>query len=330
MHKRQLGQGGPMVGAVGLGCMNFAGFYGPCDEATSHRTLATAIDLGVDFLDTANVYGNGLSEEIMGRFLKGRRGEVKIATKCGIRRDPVTQARGFDNSAEHIREALEASLQRLGTDHVDLYYIHRRDPRIEIEEVMTTLVRLKEEGKIGGIGFSEIAPSSLRRAHAVHPVMAVQSEYSIWTRLPELGMIQTCKELNVAFVPFSPVCRGMLGAVSPDPTHFPDSDFRKNNPRFMAPHFSANKTHFDHLRSYAADKNTTAVALGIAWILARGDHLIPIPGTRSAEHLRDCAAGAALTLTDSDMADLEKILPCGFAHGDRYSQAQNIGPERYC
>jgi len=330
MHKRRLGQDGPMVGAVGLGCMSFAGAYGATDEATSHRTLAEAIDLGIDFLDTADVYGNGLCEEILGRFLKGRRQQFKIATKCGIKRDPQTNARSFDNSPGHIAEAIEGSLRRLATDHVDLYYIHRRDPRIAIEDVMAELVRLKEQGKIGGIGFSEIAPASLRRAHAVHPVMAVQSEYSLWTRLPELGMLETCSELGTAFVPFSPVCRGMLGATSPDPANLAASDFRKNNPRFQEPNFSANKTHFDRLRRYAADKGTTAMALGIAWLLTRGDHLIPIPGTRSASHLADCAAGAELALTAGDLAEIEQIMPCGFAHGDRYSEAQNIGPERYC
>ena len=329
MHQRQLGAGGPMVGAIGLGCMSFAGFHGPTDEAESHATLARALDLGCDFLDTSNVYGAGLAERVMGSFIAQNPGKFKIATKVGIRRDPQ-RGRFFDNSPEHLREALEGSLQRLKVDYVDLYYIHRREQARPIEEVMETLVSLKQEGKIGGIGFSEISPASLRRAHAVHPVMAVQSEYSLWTRLPELGMLQTCRELGVAFVPFSPLARGMFSDTPPDPAQFPDDDFRKANPRFVEPNFSYNEAIVSKFRSYAHDCGLTPAALALAWVLNQGDHLIPIPGTRSVKHLEEDLAAADRTLSATELAEIEALLPVGFAHGDRYSEAQNIGPERYC
>lgn len=329
MHQRQLGSDGPMVGAIGLGCMSFAGFYGPTDEAESHATLSRALDLGCDFLDTSNVYGAGVSERAIGSFMVRNPGTFKIATKAGIRRD-AQKGRYFDNSDTHLREALEGSLQRLCVDYVDLFYIHRREQSRPIEAVMETLALLKQEGKIGGIGFSEISPASLRRAHAVHPVMAVQSEYSLWTRLPELGMIQTCRELGVSFVPFSPLARSMFTDTVPDPKTFPDDHFCKNNPRFIEPNFSHNETQIAAFRAYAHEHGLTPAALALAWVLNQGEHLIPIPGTRSAGHLEEDLAAADRTLSASELADIEALLPVGFAHGDRYSDAQNIGPERYC
>lgn len=330
MQQRQLGRNGPQVGAIGLGCWSFAGAYGKTDADASHDTLAAALDLGIDFLDTANVYGNGVSEQVIGSFLKANPHRFTIATKAGIRRDPQTRERSFDNSEAHLREALEKSLRDLGVEHVALYYIHRRDQRVPIEDVMHTLVKFKEEGKIGAIGFSEIAPGSLRRAHAVHPVAAVQSEYSLWSRMPELGMIQACRELGVAFVPFSPLARGMFAREPLDPATFAEGDFRKHNPRFVAPNFAYNLAKADEFRVYALDKGTTPAALALAWVLHRGEHLIPIPGTRSARHLRENAKAAELTLNADDLAEIERILPCGFAHGDRYSEAQLPGVERYC
>jgi len=330
MKQRKLLVDGTMASEVALGCMSFAGFYGGTTEEEAHRTLAAALDMGVDCLDTANVYGNGRSEEIIGSFLKGDADKFTIATKGSIWRDPDTGARGFNNSADYLRGELEKSLTRLGVDHVALYYIHRRDPSIEIEEVMETLLAFKAEGKIGGIGFSEIAPSSLRRACAVGPVDAVQSEYSLWTRFPDLGLIQTCKELGVAFVPFSPVARGMFGMVTPDPANFGDGDFRRSNPRFMEPHYSFNLKTIDRFKAFARDHDTSTITLAIAWCLDQGDHLIPIPGTRTAEHLAECAAGSDFVMTDEIRQGLDRIMPVGWAHGDRYNDAQWIGPERYC
>lgn len=330
MKKRVLGTDGPSVSEIGLGCWSFAGAYGPTDEAESHATLASAIDLGIDFLDTANVYGNGVSENVIGSFIKDNPGKFKLATKAGIYRNPETNERGFNNDAAYLRGELEKSLKRLGVEHIELYYIHRRQQEVPIEELMETLLAFKSEGKISGIGFSEISPSTLRRACAVGPVTAVQNEYSVWTRYPDLGMIQTCKELGVAFVPFSPLCRGMAAATPPDPATFEKGDFRNATPRFVEPNFSVNVSYFDRFRALAADMGTTAPALSIAWTLARGEHLIPIPGTRSSDHLRDCAAGGELNLGDDEMAAIESVLPVGFAHGDRYSRLQWLGAEGYC
>lgn len=330
MEKRQLGKNGPLVSAIGLGCMSFAGFYGATNEADSHATLASAIDMGIDFLDTANIYGNGVSEKTIGSFLKQNPHEFTIATKAGIYRDPETNVRGFNNSPEHLRTELEKSLTNLGVEYVALYYVHRRDHNFPIEDVMETMVRFKDEGKIGGIGFSEISPSSLRRAHAVHPVMAVQNEYSLWTRVPELGVIQTCEELGVAFVPFSPVGRGMFSDKTLDLAAFGDTDFRKKSPRFMEPNFSANVKALVPFQKMAADMGTSTASLAMAWVLAQGDFMIPIPGTRTTKHFREDVDGAALKLSTDDLAKIEEILPIGWAHGDRYSDIQNIGAERYC
>lgn len=330
MKQRQLRQDGRMVSEIGLGCWSFGGAYGPTTEAEAHDTLAAALDLGVDFLDTANVYGMGQSETIIGSYLKGRQDLFTIATKGGIRRDPATGKRSFDNKPDYLRAELEASLTRLRIEHVDLYYIHRRDPEVPIEEVMQTLLTFKAEGKIGGIGFSEIAPASLRRAAAVGPVDAVQSEYSLWTRQPELGMIQACRELGVAFVPFSPVGRGMFTDRAPDPASFAKGDFRIPNPRFLEPNFGHNLAQIEGFRALARDLGASPAALAIAWCLARGPHLIPIPGTRKAAHLQDCAAGSALAMTDETMAAIERVLPIGWAHGDRYSADQKLGVEGYC
>lgn len=330
MKTRKLGKDGPKVGAIGLGCWSFAGAYGPTDLGESHRTLARSLELGIDFLDTANVYGNGVSEEVVGAFIRDHPGRFKIATKGGIHRPPETNQRTFDNSREHLKDALELSLERLGVEHVDLYYIHRREQSRPIEEVMETLVRFKEEGKIGGIGFSEISPTSLRRAHAVHAVMAVQSEYSLWTRQPELGMIQAAETLGVAFVPFSPLGRGIFSIEAPEPTSFGPQDFRKNNPRFLEPNFSDNLRTIQPFKALAADLGTTPAALAIAWVLAQGDHLIPIPGTRSVAHLNDVASASELSLSAEALAEINRILPPGFAYGHRYSEAQQVGAELYC
>lgn len=330
MEKRKLGKDGPEVGAIGLGCWSFAGAYGPTDQAESHRTLAKALELGIDHLDTANVYGAGLSEEVIGAFIRDHPNRFKIATKGGIYRVPDTNERTFNNASDHLRQALEASLTRLGVDHVDLYYVHRREPSRPIEEVMESLQRFKEEGKIGGVGFSEISPTSLKRAHAVHPVMAVQSEYSLWTRQAELGMVQATKALGTAFVPFSPLGRGIFSTKPPEPETFGPGDFRKNNPRFLEPNLSDNLKAIQPFKTLAADLSTTPAALAIAWTLARDDHLIPIPGTRSAEHLEELASAADIKLDEATLAEIDVMLPPGFAYGHRYSDAQQIGAELYC
>jgi len=330
MKTRKIRQDGKVVAEVGLGCWSFGGSYGPTTEAEAHETLAAARDMGLDFLDTANVYGMGVSETIIGAFLNGKQGDFTIATKAGIWRDPDTGNRSFNNKADYLRGALDASLTRLGLDHVDLYYMHRRDADVPIEEVMETLLTFKAEGKIGGIGFSETSPASLRRAVAVGPVDAVQSEYSLWTRQPDLGMVQTCAELGVAFVPFSPLGRGIFAQTPPDPSQFEPGHFRTGTPRFTEPNFSLNVAKVQEFHALARDLGTTSIVLCIAWCLARGDHLIPIPGTRTAAHLRECVQGSAFNMTDEIMAQIDAVLPVGWAHGDRYTHDQWVGVEGYC
>ncbi len=312
---------------VGLGCMSFAGAYGDTDQAEAHRTLATAIDLGVTHLDTSNVYGMGRSESVIGAFLKTSPHAFSIATKGGIVPEPV---RRFDNSSSHLRKELEGSLRRLGVEHVDLYYVHRREQVRDIEEVTETLAAFVRGGKIGGIGFSEIAPSSLRRAVAVHPVMAVQSEYSLWSRQPELGMLQACAELGTTFVAFSPLGRGMLADPVIDTANLGPSDFRRGNPRFKGEDFVRNKAFVERFNAYAKGQGIAASTLALAWVLHQGSQIVAIPGTRTVEHLRRNMDAASVILTADQLAEIEKILPVGWAHGARYSDAQMVGVEGYC
>jgi aryl-alcohol dehydrogenase-like predicted oxidoreductase len=327
MQQRRLGADGPMVGAVGLGAWSFAGSYGPATVEESRATLAAALELGVTHIDTSNRYGDGVSEEIVGAFIKDHPGRFSIATKGGIVSKPV---RSFDNSPEHLRAELEGSLRRLGVEHVDLYYIHRREQARPIEEVVETLVRFKQEGKIGGFGFSEIAPFSLKRAAALHPVRAVQNEYSLWTRQVELGLLQACERLGTAFVAFSPLARGMFADSIPDPAMFKPGDFRIQNPRFNAPHYEQNRKAISAFLRLAREMGHAPASLAIAWTLARAEHVIPIPGTRTAAHLKQNAAGAAIKLSEADLRAIEEVLPAGFAHGPRYSEQQFVGIEQYC
>jgi len=330
MEPRQLTRATPPVFPIGLGCLNFGGFYGPSSEAQARETLSCAVDLGIEHFDTANIYGLGLSEEILGRFLSPAHDHIRIATKAGIWRDREHGNRGFNNTPDYLREQLEGSLRRLKRERVDLFYIHRRDPSVEIEDVMHTLLELKKDGKIGGIGFSEISPASLRRAAAVGPVDAVQSEYSLWSRLPELGLLQTCRELGVAFVAYCPLGRGILTDNIPDPKAFAENDFRRNSPRFQEPNLAFNLARVAPFRDYAADHGAPAAAMAIAWCLAQDDNIIAIPGTRSARHLEECVSGARIPLTHEMKAEIERLLPVGWAHGDRYSKGQWNGPEGYC
>ncbi len=327
MKQRKLGANGPVVSAIGLGCMSFAGAFGETDEATSHACLDAALDAGITFFDTANVYGMGRSETVLGRWLAACKADVTIATKGGIVRDP---ARRVNNTDTHLRAELEGSLKRLGVDHVALYYLHRRDPLVPLEDVIGTLADLITEGKIGGYGLSEVSPATLRRAHAQHPCTAVQSEYSLWTRQPELGMLQTCEELGVAFVPFSPLARGVLGESYPDVSQMAENDFRLPMPRFSAEHYPRNQAIIDGFKAFAQARDQSVAELAMAWVLNQGAHLTPIPGTRTAAHLRDWADADAITLSAAELAQFEKLLPVGFAHGDRYSDTQMLTIERYC
>ena len=327
MKQRQLGTLGPMVSAIGLGCMSFGGIFGPTTEAESFACLDAALAGGVTFYDTANIYGMGVSETVLGNWLRSRTPAVHIATKAGIVRGAAGK---FDNSEGHLRAELDASLRRLGTDHVTLFYIHRREAARPIEEVVETLGRLIDEGKIGGYGLSEISPGTLRRAHAVRHCMAVQNEYSLWSRMPELGLIQTCAELGTALVPFSPLARGVFGREVIDPAALPASDFRLTIPRLHGQDWVLNLAKVNELREFAARRGLTTSALAIAWVLDQGEHLIPIPGTRSADHLADWIAASDIVLTPQDRADIARILPVGWACGDRYDFEQASTVERYC
>ena len=305
--------------------MSFAGVFGGTTEAESLACLDAARDAGIDFFDTANVYGAGLSETVLGKWLTSRKPDAAVATKASIVRGSPP-----DNSDAHLRAELEGSLKRLGRDHVDLFYIHRRDGRIPVEEVAGNLGRMVAEGKIGGYGLSEVSPTTVRRAHAVHPVRAVQNEYSLWTRQPDLGLIRTCGELGVAFVPFSPLARGMFGEVSVDVAEMGEGDFRTSLPRFQPPNYAANLAAVEGFRTFARARGLKVAALAMAWVLARGDHLIPIPGTRTAAHLGDWAGADAIDLSEADLAEIERLLPAGFAWGDRYSDQMAATAERYC
>ena len=332
MKKRKLGVNGPEIAAIGYGAMSFSDMYGPTNEAESHAILNACREVGVTHLDTANVYGMGKSETAIGTYLKanpGAQDEFVIATKATITRDADGNRR-FDNSAEHLEAELDKSLQRLGLDCVDLFYAHRRDPRVSPEETAENLGQLVKKGKTRAVGLSEVAPSTLRRAMKAFPISAVQSEYSLSTRYPDLGLVQTCAELGVALVAFSPVGRSLL-TDSPIPRErIANLPFLAENPRFMDPNLTANMTLTEGFRGLAREMGTSAAALANAWLLTRGPHVIPIPGTRSVGHLRECFAGAHLNLSKNDLERIEAVLPVGWAHGDRYSIPQWIGPERYC
>ncbi|MEM8776485.1 MAG: aldo/keto reductase [Pseudomonadota bacterium] len=329
MKQSVLGQNGPKVGVVGYGAMSFSDFYGPATDEGSMAILDECLELGINHIDTSNVYGSGRSETVIGHWLKRRGGECPfvIATKGGI----TGQAeRRFNNNPKYLADELDSSLKRLGLEAVDLYYVHRRDTSFEIEEVTETLAGFVKAGKVKAIGFSEIAPSSLRRAYAVHPVAAVQSEYSLQTRSPEMGLVQTCKDLGVAMVAFSPVGRGMLTDRPHDAKKAESIGFIKGNPRFMGRNLTENLAKVEGFQKLAAEMGTTAATLAIAWLLHQGEHVLPIPGTRHIEHLREVAAGGSMTLSAEDVARINAILPIGWAHGDRYSDRQWEGPERYC
>lgn len=333
MRKRRLGAGGAEVFPVGLGAMSIAGFYGDIDDAGAEALLAKALDLGVDHLDTSNVYGAGLSEQRIGGFLRkqGSRAQdmFQIATKAGITKDAAGN-RCFDNSAQHLEAELDKSLKRLGVEQVALFYVHRREAARPIEEVTETLASLVKSGKIASFGYSEIAPTSLADAHAVHPVAAVQSEYSLSVRAPELGLLQQTERLGAALVAFSPVGRGLLTDTPPDAANAAAIDFLRSNPRFTASNLERNIAAIAPFRALASDMGVATATLAIAWTLHQGEHVISIPGTRTPAHLQELAAGAEMSLSASDMAAIEQALPVGWCYGDRYTTAQWIGPERYC
>ena len=316
-----------MVSAYGLGCLSFGGTFGQTTDADSQATLDAAWEQGITLFDTANIYGMGRSETMIGQWMRRTGHRPVLATKAAFVTAPT---RGVDNSAAHLTVELEGSLRRLSVDYVDLFYLHRHEQTRPIEEVAETMGRLIDAGKIGGYGLSEVAPHTLRRAHAQQPVRAVQNEYSLWTRSPELGLIQTCAELGVAFVPFAPLARGVFGAGEFDPATLEPGELRAAIPRFSPENWPHNRPLIARFRAFAAQRGLPVPALALAWVLDQGPHILPIPGTRFAPHVADWAGADRIALTDADRAEIAQLLPIGWAHGDRYSDEQATTVERYC
>lgn len=324
---KTLGQTGIPISAIGLGCMSFGRAMGDSTTTESHATLDAAWDAGINLLDVANIYGPHISEQVIGSWLASRPHQPVIATKAGLTRDT---ARPVNNDPVYLESELDGSLKRLGAEAIDLFYIHRHEKSIPIEDVAGFMGTLITKGKIKGWGISEISPTTLRRAHAVTPVSAVQNEYSLWTRQPELGLIQACASLGITFVAFSPLARGVFGRDIIDVNDAGFGTFRAAMPRFHAEHWPQNAATAQAFHTLARDHGYTAPALALAWIMAQGDHIIPIPGTRSVDHLHDWAAAGKIKISPDLAAKIDATLPVGWAWGDRYSEAQSATAERYC
>jgi aryl-alcohol dehydrogenase-like predicted oxidoreductase len=318
--KRRLGSNGPEVSAMGLGCMGMSEFYGSGSEQESIATIHHAIERGVGFLDTADMYGVGRNEELVGRAIRDRRDQVVLATKFGNVRGPAGEFLGVKGDPDYVRSACEASLKRLGVEVIDLYYQHRVDPNVPIEDTVGAMLRLKEEGKVRFLGLSEAAPRTIRRAAAVATISAVQTELSLWSRDAEAEVLPTVRELGIAYVAYSPLGRGFLTGQITSPDDFPEDDFRKFHPRFQGENFAKNIALVREVEAMAKEKGCTTAQLALAWVLAQGDDVIPIPGTKRVRYLDENIGALEVDLSDADLKRLDEILPPGAAAGMRYHE----------
>ena len=323
MNTRKLGQG-LEVSAEGLGCMGMSEFYGHADEAEAVRTIHRALELGVNFLDTADMYGPFTNEKLVGRAIADRRDQVVLATKFGNSRGEDGEFLGIRGDADYVRQACDASLERLGVDHIDLYYQHRVDKKVEIEETVGAMKELVEAGKVRHLGLSEASPETIRRANAVHPISALQTEYSLWSRDPEEELLPTVRELGIGFVAYSPLGRGFLSGRFQSPEDFGEGDFRSNHPRFQGENFQKNLELVERVKEIAAEKGVTAGQLALAWVMSQGDDIVPIPGTTKVKNLEENVAAAEIELSADELARIDEAAPKGVAAGDRYANMSSI------
>jgi len=320
IQKRRLGKDGPEVSAIGLGCMGMSEFYGSGDEQESIATIRHSLDRGVTFLDTADMYGWGANEELVGKAIAGRRDEVFLATKFGNVRGPNGEFLGVRGDPDYVRSACEASLRRLSVDVIDLYYQHRVDTKVPIEDTVGEMARLKDEGKVRYLGLSEAAPQTIRRGHSTHPITAVQTELSLWSRDAEADVLPTVRELGIGYVAYSPLGRGFLTGQITSPEDFPEDDFRRFHPRFTGENFQKNIALVHEIEAMAREKGCTAAQLALAWVLAQGEDIVPIPGTKRIKYLDENIAALDIGLGDEELRRLDEILPPGAAAGERYHE----------
>jgi aryl-alcohol dehydrogenase-like predicted oxidoreductase len=322
MQMRRLGS--LETSAIGLGCMGMSEFYGTADEGEAIRTIHRALQLGVTFLDTADAYGPFTNEQLVGRAIRGRRDRVVLATKFGNVRDADGTRHGLRGDRDYVLQACHASLRRLGTDYLDLYYQHRVDPDTPIEETVGALAELVEQGKVRHLGLSEAAPETIRRAQATHPITALQTEYSLWSRDPEDEILPTARELGIGFVAYSPLGRGFLSGRFRSPDDLPEGDFRRSNPRFQGENFDRNLALVERVHELATERDSTPAQVALAWVVAQGEDIVPIPGTTSVEHLEENVAALEIELTPEDLADLDAVFPQGAAAGQRYGDMSAV------